>query len=173
MKAVAQFVVTAFLLYLLWFLFYDYYLLKEGTWVARLIFFETKMSAQIVDWFTSKDHFSSSGYYIFCNDRRLLRVGEECSGLVLFALFTGFIVCYPGDWRNKCWYIPLGILLIFMLNILRMVALSVNFKYYKSSFAFNHHVTFTYTVYAFIFLLWVVWVNKFGNERMKGNETQV
>jgi hypothetical protein len=27
---------------------------------------------------------------------------------------------------------------------------------------FNHHYTFTVIVYAFIFLLWMIWVNKFS-----------
>jgi hypothetical protein len=51
-----------------------------------------------------------------------------------------------------------------------MVVLCINFKYYKSSFAFNHHVTFTYLVYGFIFLLWVVWVNKFGKIGLSKDE---
>ena len=170
MRAVTQFVVTAFLLYVIWFLFYDYYLLKESKWVHELIIFETKISSKLINVFSSHDRFASSGNMIYCNGARLLRVGEECSGMVLFALFSGFIVCYPGPIKHKLWYVPLGICLIFLLNIIRMVALSINYKYYKSSFAFNHHVTFTYTVYAFIFILWVVWLNKFGKKKENGQE---
>jgi hypothetical protein len=54
------------------------------------------------------------------------------------------------------------VLLIFILNIIRMVVLTINFVYFRSSFAFNHHVTFTYIVYMFIFMLWMIWVNKFS-----------
>lgn len=162
MKAVARFVLTAFALYIVWFLFYEHYLLKQAPFVNGLIFFETKLSAQILNFFVNKDDFSAEGFYIFCNGRKLLRVGEECSALVLFALFAGFVICYPGNWKAKAWFIPLGIVLIFAMNVMRIVLLSINFKYYHSSFAFNHHVTFTYSVYLFIFLMWVVWVNKFG-----------
>ena len=160
MKAVARFAATAFLLYIGWFLFYDFYLLKQGHFINSLIEFETLCSAKILSLLPLKDEFEAVDNMIFCNGKRLLGVGEECSGLVLFALFSGFVICYPGDWKKKLWFIPIGIISIFLLNLLRMALLSINFKYFHSSFAFNHHVTFTYTVYLFIFLLWMIWVNK-------------
>ena len=163
MKAVARFAATAFLLYIAWFIFYDFYLLKQAVFINDLIESETKLSVKLLTIFPLKDSFEAVGNMIFCNGKRLLRVGEECSGLVLFVLFAGFIICYPGKWKDKLWFIPLGVSLIFFVNLLRMVLLSINFKYYHSSFAFNHHVTFTYSVYLFIFLLWIIWVNKFGN----------
>lgn len=172
MKAVARFVLTAFALYVAWFLFYEHYLMKQGVFVNNLIFVQTKLSAQILNLFPFKDSFSSNEFFIYCNGKRLLRVGEECSALVLFALFAGFIICYPGNWKAKIWYIPLGILVILVLNIVRITLLSINFKYYHSSFAFNHHVTFTYLVYGVIFLMWVLWVNKFGKARLIADQKE-
>ena len=165
MKAVERFAATAFLLYILWFCFYEFYLVKQAVFLNDLIEVETNLSSKILSIMPVKDNFEAVGNRIFCNGTRLLRVGDECSGLVLFVLFSGFIICYPGSWKHKLWFIPLGVLLIFFINLLRMAILSINFKYFHSSFAFNHHVTFTYTVYLFIFLLWIVWVNKFGNVR--------
>ena len=171
MKAVARFAATAFLLYIVWFLFYDFYLLKQRSFIDGLISLETYLSALMLSLVPVKDIFESTGSMIFCNGRRLLRVGDECNGLVLFALFAGFVICYPGRLKNKLWFIPLGIFLIFVLNLIRIALLSLNFKYFHSSFAFNHHVTFTYSVYLFIFLLWVIWINKFGNV-ISGNQKQ-
>lgn len=87
-------------------------------------------------------------------------VGPPCNGLVLYALFAGFVVAFPGPWQRKLWYIPVGILLIWILNVLRVAALAINHHYAHSSVDFNHHYTFTFVVYAFIFGLWMLWARR-------------
>jgi exosortase family protein XrtF len=160
MKAVTRFVFTAFALFICWYAFHDFYLIKHTYFVQDLIIFETNTTSKFLNLITEGDTFSNASHLILHNGRRTLRVGNDCNALVLFALFSGFIIAYPGNWRTKLWYIPVGILIIFAINIIRMALLTLNFLHFRSSFAFNHHVTFTYTVYAFIFLLWMVWVNK-------------
>lgn len=169
MKAVTRFVATAFSLYILWYIFYDFYLEKHTHFVQDLIFFETSMTSKLLNWLPLKDHFSSFQQHILCNGRKTLKVGNDCNGLVLFALFSGFIIAFPGNLKSKLWYIPLGILLILVFNIVRMALLTLNFLHYRESFAFNHHVTFTYTVYVFIFMLWVLWVNKLSQPTSSKN----
>lgn len=164
MKAVAQFVATAFGIYIAWYIIHDFYLLPHTTFVIQLTEFETKLSSNTLNLLGLKDSFSQVGTMIFCNGRKALRIGEECNALVLFVLFAGFIISFPGNWKSKAWFIPVGIFLIFIINILRIVVLTINFKYYHSSFSFNHHVTFTYLVYTFIFFLWMFWVNKLSRK---------
>jgi exosortase family protein XrtF len=89
-------------------------------------------------------------------------VGPGCNALTLFALFSVFIICYPGSQRHKLWYVPIGIVLIHLLNIIRVVALTIIAFRMPSALDFNHTYTFTFIVYAFIFLLWMVWVNRFA-----------
>lgn len=89
-------------------------------------------------------------------------VGAPCDGLVLYALFAGFIVAFPGPVRPKLWYIPLGVLALYLLNILRVGALALNQHYAHRSVDFNHHYTFSFVVYAFICLLWMRWVRSHG-----------
>lgn len=91
-----------------------------------------------------------------------LWIGDPCNGLNLFALFTIFIACYPGNWKNKLWFIPLGIILIHLINVLRIVALCIIVKIDYKYLDFNHDYTFTVVVYGFMFLLWIWWANKFS-----------
>jgi exosortase family protein XrtF len=165
MKAVAQFVATAFGIYIAWYIFHDFYLVPQTDFVEKLINLETAQSAYLLQKLPLSNEFGSSGSVIICNGRKALRVGAECNGLVLFALFSGFLLAYPGNWKTKAWFIPLGIVCIYALNILRIIVLTINFKYFRSSFSFNHHVTFTYLIYAFIFILWMVWVNKLSKTK--------
>ena len=92
-----------------------------------------------------------------------LYIADSCSGLDLFALFAIFILAYPGSIKNKLLYIPIGLLIIHLANAIRIVALCIVTLYAPDKLDFNHHYTFTIFVYAIIFLLWIVWVNRFSN----------
>lgn len=91
-----------------------------------------------------------------------LWIGDPCNGLTLFALFSLFILAYPGKWKHKLWYIPLGITLIHTMNILRIVALCIITLRSPQWLEFNHTYLFQTLMYAFIFLLWFVWIKKFS-----------
>src|ERR1044071_4959788 len=87
-----------------------------------------------------------------------LWIGDPCNGLTLFALFSLFIVAYPGNWKGKMWYIPVGITLIHTMNILRITALCIITKTSPDSLDFNHTYLFQVLMYGFIFLLWFIWI---------------
>jgi len=94
-------------------------------------------------------------------------VGSNCNAITLFGLFAVFIVAYPGQQKHKFWYIPAGIVAIHLLNILRVVALCIIALNSPNALDFNHTYTFTFIVYAFIFLLWIIWVNRFSQKTSK------
>jgi exosortase/archaeosortase family protein len=82
---------------------------------------------------------------------------------VLYALFAGFVLAFPGPVRRKLWFIPLGIAAIYLLNIIRIGVLALNHLYYHESVEFNHHYTFSFVVYACIFLLWMLWARRLSS----------
>lgn len=94
---------------------------------------------------------------LFMGEHAAVWVGPGCNGLVLYALFAGFVLAYPGRLSRKAWYIPAGMVLIYGLNVLRVAVLALNHEYYPRSLDFNHHYTFTTIVYACIFGLWMLW----------------
>ena len=91
-----------------------------------------------------------------------LWIGDNCNGIAMFALFSGFIIAYKGNWKLKIIYIILGIACIEMLNVLRIVGLAIIDVHSRAWTEFNHTYTFTLLIYAFIFMLWILWVNKFS-----------
>ncbi|MCK5104368.1 MAG: archaeosortase/exosortase family protein, partial [Cyclobacteriaceae bacterium] len=92
-------------------------------------------------------------------------IGTGCSGLELFLLFFGFILLMRGRLIDKLWFVPVGLLGILVLNIIRIVALSVIYYYKPEYLEFNHKYTFVIIVYGAIFGLWVLWVNKFADSK--------
>lgn len=90
-------------------------------------------------------------------------IGSGCSGLELFLLFLGFILLMRGRLKDKLWFVPLGFLGILILNIIRIILLSIIYYHTPQYLDFNHKYTFVIIVYGAIFGLWVLWVNKFAN----------
>ena len=158
---VARFLIYALLLYVAWFLIYELWLHPKQFVDLFIIDITLKTSKWILELI---------GYTVFTGSDRLMGIdgfpglwmGDNCNGLVLFALFSGFIIAYPGPIRKKLWYIPAGILMLQVLNVIRVVALAIIQTYSLEMTEFNHTYTFTILIYGFIFLLWMFWVNKYS-----------
>lgn len=89
-------------------------------------------------------------------------IGAPCDGIVLFALFVIFVVAFPGPILHKLWYLPLGVVLIHLSNVLRVVALAIIVDINPNWLAFNHDYTFTVLVYSLVFALWYLWIKFFS-----------
>jgi exosortase family protein XrtF len=95
-----------------------------------------------------------------------LWIGDPCDGITLFALFTSFIIAFPGTWKHKTWFIPSGIVAIFAVNVIRITALCLIVLYHPKWLDFNHDYIFKILVFGFIFWLWMIWVNRFSSIRL-------
>lgn len=160
-KTLIIFLFYALALYIGWFLLYELYLHPQGyidSFVIKNSIYFSKQFLQLL------------GYTVYTvNERQVwiesangLWVGDPCNGLNLFALFSGFIIAYPGVLKSKLIFIPVGIVLIHLLNILRISGLLLLQLYAPEYMEFNHTYTFTIIIYAFIFYLWMHWVNKYS-----------
>lgn len=85
-----------------------------------------------------------------------------CLARNLQGLFAGFILAYPGNFKHKLWFIPAGLVIIFILNVARIAGLAYIQKCCPQHIDINHHVVFKYVVYAFIFLMWLFWIKKYS-----------
>lgn len=85
---------------------------------------------------------------------------KGCLGRNLLLLFAGFLIIYPGSWQPKVWYIPLGLVLIFILNLIRIGALTLISYTAPQYLDINHDIIFKYSVYVLTFILWMIYINK-------------
>mgnify|MGYP002864206364 FL=1 len=94
-------------------------------------------------------------------------IGEPCNGLKLFGVFAIFILAFPGEIKHKIWYIPLGISLLHIINVIRIAILTILSAYNPYLLNFNHNITFQLIIYSFIFLLWYIWTKKLSAIKSK------
>ena len=87
-----------------------------------------------------------------------VRIGNPCVGFGLLFGFFALIVSYPAPWKKKLWFIPLGCFLIILINVIRIVSLTIS-QYNNGEFVkLEQHDFYNYIAYVLIFILWVVWV---------------
>ncbi len=174
-NAFIRFIFIAGILYLILFLIYQFVVRKYTFYDQKFISTIIISAEAIVNLFGVKtfSRLQNIDMQLIGIDGSVgLWIGSNCNAITLFSLFSVFIMAYPGNQKNKLWYIPLGILSIHLLNIFRVIALMFIARYLPPQYlTFNHTYTFTFTVYAFIFWLWVIWINKFaGKQKQIVNE---
>jgi len=172
-NAFVRFVITAGFLYFLLYLVYQFI-------VKRYTFYDQKFIGVLIE--SADLVLRGLGYKTFKvlqdHDFQVIGidgsngvwVGSNCNAITLFSLFAVFVIAYPGNQKDKLWFVPLGILAIHLLNIIRVAALAIIADSYPLYLNFNHTYTFTFLVYSFIFLLWIVWVNKFSSKNKLADE---
>ncbi|MBD2768826.1 archaeosortase/exosortase family protein [Hymenobacter sp. BT664] len=163
-RLLLRFLGVATTLYLVWFFGYDQWLAKDGRLDGVLCTQIALVSIRVLralGFAATLD--ATSAVVVVMNGQPAVVVGAPCNGLVLYALFSGFVVAFPGPWLRKVWFIAVGIILIWCLNVLRIAALAINHSYSHQTVDFNHHYTFTFIVYACIFGLWMLWARRLAN----------
>jgi exosortase/archaeosortase family protein len=104
---------------------------------------------------------------------KLIRVEDHCLAIPATVIFVGSILSFTGSWRNKIWFVPMGVLMIVIINIIRLVLLCYIFAHFSKSFyEINHSLVYVVITYTLIFLLIVWWMKKFAVEN-KNNDIKV
>jgi exosortase/archaeosortase family protein len=97
---------------------------------------------------------------LLLNGQPTVVVGAPCDGLVLYALLAGFVLAYPGSNQRRLWFIPMGIAALWLLNVIRIMALALNHRYSPETFEFDHHYAFSAVAYAALGGLWLLWTRQ-------------
>lgn len=97
-----------------------------------------------------------------CESKQAVRVVWGCTGIKQAYIFFCIIAFYKGSWKNKLWFIPMGLLVIYLFNIFRIAFITAVIDNYPQYFDLLHEHIFKYAFYAVIFLMWVWWNEKFA-----------
>ncbi|MGX7667038.1 exosortase family protein XrtF [Flavobacterium pedocola] len=95
------------------------------------------------------------------------RIIEGCNAVSVMILFASFIFAFSTKWPKTIAYIVLGCVIIHLLNVLRIAFLAMALYGYPEYEHFLHGVLFPLCIYAVVFVLWVLWLQKFsGYEKL-------
>ncbi|HNW90445.1 MAG TPA: hypothetical protein PKN48_12335 [Bacteroidales bacterium] len=178
---VVFFVIKLLAIYLTWYYVDEYMRASDGEplivriwWFGYHILLKSTMflSLHLSSLFTDTNITTTYRYFLIEN-HGYLYVGNPCLCADVMCLFAAFIIAYPGRWKTKLWFIPLGLLAIHLINVLRIAALCLTKIYRPEWMDINHKFIFNIIVFTFVFILWMIWVKRFsGADLLKKNATK-
>ena len=157
---ILRFILIGTILYLGWYFFYELYLLPHTHIDEYLVNFLVESSEKLMQvlGFELRDfHDGEFKNHLAVVNTAGVTIGAPCDGMILMALFIIFVVAFPGSWKNRLWFIPMGLIIIQIFNIIRIVSLAFIVYWNEMYLSFNHDYTFTVLVYSVVFGLWWWW----------------
>ena len=169
-KSVLKFILTFLVVYISLSICYKFYLdySKDSKYypdyITNLV---ARQSVDLIDFmgYNAKiiPHPDEASMKLIINDKYLARIIEGCNSISVIILFVSFIMAFSGKPKTTFMYLLAGSVLIYIANLLRIVILSIGLYHYPWRKDILHTVIFPGIIYGMVFLLWVVWVNRFSN----------
>ncbi len=160
--------------YLVLIVLYQWYLSQfdqqtfEVDGMTTLVAEQVKSVLSFFDYSISLRPYSKDASVLVSVDgRSVVRIIEGCNAISVMILFTAFIISFSRTFAKTLGFIILGIVLIHILNVLRIVLLIIGILKLPQYEHLLHGVVFPLIIYGFVFLLWVIWVNKFQSDAKK------
>ncbi|PAM92134.1 exosortase family protein XrtF [Flavobacterium sp. IR1] len=99
---------------------------------------------------------------VWYNKTYIVRIVEGCNAVSVIILFISFVIAFSGKFKTTLFFILCGVLLIYILNVARIALLAVLLYHFPQNEHILHGVLFPLIIYGFVFILWVIWINKFS-----------
>jgi exosortase family protein XrtF len=135
--------------------------------VTHVVTEQTAIALTSCGWPSSiRDTPNKSTTHLIYENKSILAVYEGCNGINVMIIFVAFLIAFGPLTKQLLWFIPVGLLLIHMMNLARIALLFWVSIYMKDYMYFMHKYFFTAILYVVIFILWVWWVRKFSTKNV-------
>ncbi|MBF6608142.1 MAG: exosortase family protein XrtF [Flavobacterium sp.] len=161
------FLLRFFLVYVLLSVFYQSHLSTYPRFTPDVITSEVAdESVTLLKWMNYRASVDRSpsepSYLLKLEGENVARIIEGCNAVSVAILFVSFVVAFRGRTIHTILFIVGGIVVIHILNIIRIALLAAALLRFPEYEHLLHGVVFPLFIYGVVFLLWVVWVNRFS-----------
>ena len=155
-----KFIFKGAFLYLIWLAFrkYTYVYGLDGAFThnySNLYLLVSDFIIRMIGYSPVTDYDSSS-MYIPGGNGIIIQYG--CLAIGIMFHFVIFIVAYPGSIKGKVWFIPLGLIVIFLVNSVRIALLAWIDCFKSEYFDLFHNFMFSAIIYAIVFVMCLYFV---------------
>jgi len=106
-------------------------------------------------------HENEASMKLIINNKYVARVVEGCNAMSVLILFVSFMMAFAGRFKTTLLYVLAGSTLLYIVNLIRIAVLSIGLYHYPWRRDILHSVIFPMIIYGMVFLLWMVWINRF------------
>jgi exosortase family protein XrtF len=149
-------------LYIVLNLFYGWYITSYHPAPDPITQIVSGQSAGIVTIFgtevTIRDSSTKPTTTLYCDGKRIISVYEGCNGINVMIVFIAFVIAFGPFGKKMLWFIPLGFVLIHLINLGRITLLFWVARNIPDYMYFTHKYFFTAIIYVAVLILWVWWV---------------
>ncbi len=121
-----------------------------------------KQSAAVLDTFGYSNFLVvdpiDQGMLIAIDRKYIVNIVEGCNAISVIILFIAFIIAFAEKFKKTLLFLFVGYVLIYGVNIFRIVLLTVTLYKYPQYEKILHSVIFPAIIYGMVFILWMVWV---------------
>ena len=175
-KSVIRFILTFIIVYVFLSVCYKFYLdfsknsVYYPDYITNLVSRQSEDILNVMGYDAHVEpHTEEPSMKLIINGKYLARIIEGCNSISIIILFVSFIMAFSGKPKTTFMYMLFGSVLIYVVNLSRIVILSIGLYHYPWRKDILHTVIFPGIIYGMVFLLWIFWVNRFSN-MIKKNE---
>ena len=178
-KAIVVFLAKFFATYFILFGIYSYYLSKTQQKgdvfscapVTRMVADHVQKVATMLGYETYTEQSADElSIVLVINGEYASRIVEGCNSVSVIILFLAFIIAFSGKLTHTILYGLFGVLLIYVVNVLRIIAITILYYKFPKYQDILHDLFFPAIIYGLTFMLWVTWVKFFSNLSRKDSD---
>jgi exosortase/archaeosortase family protein len=83
---------------------------------------------------------------------------NDCLGTDMMFAFAALVISFPGRMINRLWFLPLGWVGVQLINIVRIVGLTLVWLKLGPDSSFDTHDAFNFFTTLFVLGMFMVWV---------------
>jgi exosortase/archaeosortase family protein len=133
-----------------------YHVYVQAGWVLNLL----SVEVTAFDELNIGGGFRQNVFY-YAGNNGYVSVNSSCSGLKQFYQWVILMLLFPGPWKHKAWFIPLGLGVIHLVNVFRILTMVFVTIHLPQHWDFIHDWVLRPFFYVVMFFLWVWWNEKF------------
>jgi exosortase family protein XrtF len=166
------FLAKFFLAYLVLTILYQKYLDSfNDTKIDTITKLVARNTVQVLSLFDNNSSFientQKKDIELFYKQKQIVRIIEGCNGVSVIILFISFVIAFSGKLKRTLFFVFGGSLIVYILNVLRIAFLAMLLYSFPKQVHILHGVVFPLLIYGSVFILWVIWVNKFSKYASK------
>lgn len=105
---------------------------------------------------------------IIRTDHAALDINHECTGVFVLLVYTMFVMAYPAPWRSRLTGAATGWLTLNVVNVLRLILLTVIASRKPDWFAYFHEYFFQGLFIALLAILASIWTEQVRRATLPG-----
>lgn len=161
------FLAKFFLTYLILSLVYQFFLSGfEGDTVDSITQLVAENTMQLLTFFGADFYIQTipqtTNILFYYNQQAVARMIEGCNAISVIILFISFVVSFSGKLKPTLLFVFGGSIFIYILNIIRIALLCLALYWFPEHQSLLHEIIFPLFIYGVVFILWIIWVNKFS-----------